>query len=140
MYENDEAFMNFVKEFNEEFPPIIPRVLIQNKLDMISSQNQIIRPTAAFAHSMGIKIWKECSAKEQRIKDAVDGILITAIEPSKGLSDIGAENVRKFKGDTDFWSLSSSLPLIALLALLGTGVAALVMIQKGINPIKMITR
>lgn len=64
MYENDEVSMNFLKEFNDEFSALIPRVLIQNKFDMINSQNDILRPTSAFSHSIGIKVWKECSAKE----------------------------------------------------------------------------
>jgi hypothetical protein len=73
---------------------------------------------------------KECSAKEGRIKEAIDTILLTAMEPYKGLTEEGLENAKKNKGPSEFWSMSGTAPLLAILALIGSGLAAFLYISK----------
>ena len=52
------------------------------------------------------------------------------MEPFRGLSDEGLENVKKSKGPSDFWSLSSGYSILALFAILGSGLAALYFVGK----------
>jgi hypothetical protein len=72
---------------------------------------------------------KECSAKDKRIKEAIDAILLTVMEPSRGLSDETVELVKKTKGSSDIWSLTS--PFLIILAVLGTGLTAFFLLSKG---------
>lgn len=53
----------------------------------MKSASEYIKPTAEFASSLKVKVWKESSAKEKRTKDAIDAILNTAVEPERGLTD-----------------------------------------------------
>jgi hypothetical protein len=71
---------------------------------------------------------KECSAKDKRIKEAIDAILLTAMEPSRGLSDETIEHVKKNKGSSEIWSLSS--PLLIILTVLGAGLGVLYFLGK----------
>jgi hypothetical protein len=72
---------------------------------------------------------KECSAKDKRIKEAIDAILLTVMEPSRVLSDETVELVKKTKGSSDIWSLTS--PFLIILAVLGTGLTAFFLLSKG---------
>ena len=83
-----------------------------------------------FGTTLGFKITKECSAKEGRIKEAIDSILLTAMEPFRGLTDEGLENAKKNKGPSEFWSMSGSISLLAILALLGSSLAAFYYMSK----------
>lgn len=108
-------------------------------MDLIKGPNEIKTATAVLAKQLGIKQWKECSAAEQRIKEAIDIILQTAIEPIKGLTEDGVEFIKTHKGESDFWSLNNNLPWIAFVALIGAGLSAF-MFHKGINPLKLLSK
>lgn len=74
-----------MKEYIHKFNKIIPKVLIRNKVDVVQEGRD--RNTAAsIASQLNITVWKECSAKEMRIKDAVDAMLDIAMNPNKGLT------------------------------------------------------
>jgi hypothetical protein len=54
--------MQFVRDYNSLLYPLLPRILIQTKTDLIKQVTDYIKPTAIFASELGIKMWKECSA------------------------------------------------------------------------------
>ena len=62
--------MQFVREYIERFSTLIPKVLILTKSDLIKSVSEYIIPTPVFAKQLGIKIWKESSSRENKIKEA----------------------------------------------------------------------
>lgn len=93
LYEDDEEQIDYVKEYIEKFSEMIPKVLIRNKIDIVQESSR--RTTAVVASDLGIIVWKECSAKEKRIREAVAAMLDVAMNPSKGLSQKGIELATK---------------------------------------------
>ena len=53
-----------------------------------------------------MKQFSEITIADKRIKEVIDMVTATVIEPTKGISDIGIELIRKYKGGSDFWSIS----------------------------------
>lgn len=87
------------------------------------------QPTASFAKSLNIKVWKECSAKEKKIKEAIEAILLTAMEPQRGLSDESLEKLKKLHGESEL--LSYPVKIFALLLIVGAGLGAAILYNKG---------
>ena len=68
------------------------------------------------------------------MKEVTDLITQTAIDPAKGISDLGIEIIKKYKGGSDFWSMSGENTFYLIITILGTGAAALYLLNKGYIP------
>jgi hypothetical protein len=76
---------------------------------------------------MGIQMSKEVTLSKddnyRKVKELEDTILSVAIEPSKGISPQGLEQIRQLKESSEFWASSFGNPIgISLLVtVLGAG-------------------
>lgn len=90
MFENENESINYVKDICPEVSPMIPRILVQSKMDQVKDSSEMIQSTMALANELEIQRYFEISSKEvnqNNFKALTEQMLEIMITPNKGMSD-----------------------------------------------------
>ena len=114
LYDNDKDHLDFLREWVRKLPQLKPKVLIQTKLDLQTTDSRHFQD--AFAKELGgLKIYKQVSRGQTT--EATEAILQVCMDPSKGLTEESLE-IAKSQQDSSWLEdrLGLTGPQLTLLA------------------------
>lgn len=129
MYDGSDTSANFIKKISGRFPNRIPKVIIRTKEDLVSKSNTIA--IEEIADEVKTTQFIEISNKNvAKVKTAVDLILDTSINPSKGLDIAIVEKLQEELAAQQNKEKNKIL-ILSLTAIVATGAAAYAAYQNG---------